>query len=194
MKLSKFAAIVKRTKVCTLLHVDGSGIWLATRGAVYKATELPEIHGGEQLCTVLDIDPTAARSIHTDETHFTGADNIFGMDLTDTADELEAAAYTNMQLIYKGRAFSALLCSSGELVFYDADLLAPLSNTTKHSDYVRFTVRSAKSGERIITVKDGFEVLAGITQIRLLDEEFMKELAEFESMCAAQYMLERQRE
>ena len=41
MKLSKFANLVKNGGRCAVLHVAGSGIWLSTGTAIYRATELP---------------------------------------------------------------------------------------------------------------------------------------------------------
>ena len=43
MKLSKFANWVKNGGRCAVLHVAGSGIWLSTGTAIYRATELPDM-------------------------------------------------------------------------------------------------------------------------------------------------------
>lgn len=52
MKLSKFANLVKAGGRCAVLHVEGSGIWLSTGTAIYRATELPDMEGSEQVrCT-----------------------------------------------------------------------------------------------------------------------------------------------
>lgn len=55
MKLSKFANLVKAGGRCAVLHVAGSGIWLSTGTAIYRATELPDMEGSEQVRTVLDM-------------------------------------------------------------------------------------------------------------------------------------------
>lgn len=52
MKLSKFANLVKNGGRCAVLHVAGSGIWLSTGTAIYRATELPDMEGSEQVRTV----------------------------------------------------------------------------------------------------------------------------------------------
>ena len=44
MKLSKFANLVKAGGRCAVLHVAGSGIWLSTGTAIYRATELPDTY------------------------------------------------------------------------------------------------------------------------------------------------------
>lgn len=49
MKLSKFANLVKNGGRCAVLHVAGSGIWLSTGTAIYRATELPDMEGSEQV-------------------------------------------------------------------------------------------------------------------------------------------------
>ena len=44
MKLSKYVALAKRG-YCKVIHVQGSGIWLGLKRAIYRAVELPDIHG-----------------------------------------------------------------------------------------------------------------------------------------------------
>ena len=53
MKLSKFANLVKNGGRCAVLHVAGSGIWLSTGTAIYRATELPDMEYGAP-ASVLD--------------------------------------------------------------------------------------------------------------------------------------------
>ena len=48
MKLSKFANLVKNGGRCAVLHVAGSGIWLSTGTAIYRATELPDMEGVQE--------------------------------------------------------------------------------------------------------------------------------------------------
>ena len=45
MKLSKYAKLVKNEGYCNVVHVAGSGIWLGTQSAIYRATELPDMEG-----------------------------------------------------------------------------------------------------------------------------------------------------
>lgn len=55
MKLSKYAKLVKEGGYCSVVHAEDSGIWLGTRAALFRATELPDMVGEEQVRTVLDI-------------------------------------------------------------------------------------------------------------------------------------------
>ena len=54
MKLSKYVALAKRG-YCKVIHVQNSGIWLGLKCAIYRAVELPDIHGEGQARAVLDI-------------------------------------------------------------------------------------------------------------------------------------------
>ena len=67
MKLSKFANLVKNGGRCTVLHVAGSGIWLSTGTAIYRATELPDMEGSEQVRTVLDMTADAWKKVYLTE-------------------------------------------------------------------------------------------------------------------------------
>lgn len=42
MKLSKYVKLVKGGGYCMVAHVEDSGIWLGTRSAIFRATELPD--------------------------------------------------------------------------------------------------------------------------------------------------------
>ena len=55
MKLSKYVKLVKGGGYCMVAHVEDSGIWLGTRSAIFRATELPDMVGEEQVRTVLDM-------------------------------------------------------------------------------------------------------------------------------------------
>ena len=48
MKLSKYANLVKNCGRCIVARVEGSGIWLGTDSALYRATELPEPEAQKQ--------------------------------------------------------------------------------------------------------------------------------------------------
>lgn len=67
MKLSKFANLVKNGGRCAVLHVAGSGIWLSTGTAIYRATELPDMEGSEQVRTVLDMTADAWKKVYLTE-------------------------------------------------------------------------------------------------------------------------------
>lgn len=54
MKLSKYAALVKKGGHCIVAHVEGDGVWLGTSAAIYRAAELPDAEGEEQIRAMLD--------------------------------------------------------------------------------------------------------------------------------------------
>ena len=51
MKLSKYVALAKRG-YCKVIHVQNSGIWLGLKCAIYRAVELPDIHGEDRKSVV----------------------------------------------------------------------------------------------------------------------------------------------
>ena len=64
MKLSKYVKLVKGGGYCMVAHVEDSGIWLGTRSAIFRATELPDMVGEEQVRTVLDMPEKAWEPLH----------------------------------------------------------------------------------------------------------------------------------
>lgn len=64
MKLSKYVKLVKGGGYCMVAHVGDSGIWLGTRSAIFRATELPDMVGEEQVRTVLDMPEKAWEKVH----------------------------------------------------------------------------------------------------------------------------------
>lgn len=193
MKLSKYVGLVKRGGYCVVNHVENSGIWLGTREAVYRATELPDMVGEEQVGAVLDIDEKAWGKIYLRETESPGIHDVFGMDLTENTSDEQNAKETQMQVNYKGYAATALICDDGELIFYDKGLAAPLADAMKNSDYIQTVVRRTRSGQRFVVIKDGLEVLAGIMPVQIVNQQFLADLAEFESVCVGQFMREKNR-
>ena len=86
MKLSKYVKLVKGGGYCMVAHVGDSGIWLGTRSAIFRATELPDMVGEEQVRTVLDMPEKAWEKVHFDERWEGTVKSIFGMNLSDYAD------------------------------------------------------------------------------------------------------------
>jgi hypothetical protein len=81
MKLSKFANLVKNGGRCAVLHVAGSGIWLSTGTAIYRATELPDMEGSEQVRTVLDMTADAWKKVYLTEDWPESVSNVLGLNL-----------------------------------------------------------------------------------------------------------------
>ena len=101
MKLSKFANLVKAGGRCAVLHVAGSGIWLSTGTAIYRATELPDMEGSEQVRTVLDMTADAWKKVYLTEDWPESVSNVLGLNLAPYAqgeqdtEKLKVAAAPN---------------------------------------------------------------------------------------------------
>ena len=185
MKLSKYAALVKHTGYCSIIHTPG-GEWLGTPFSVYKAVGLPDIHGDTQMCTVLDMKASAWSKIFFEE-KTGGIREVLGADLTENIADEQPTDQLQMQVHYRGATPTALRCTDGRIVFFDAGLLGPVSDVMKESEYAQIVVRRDKNGEPIIVVKDGFEILAGILPLKVINEAFLRDLADFQSACIEQY-------
>ena len=187
MKLSKFAALVKREGRCRVIR-QGDHTWLSLGCAIYKADGMPEIHGPTQAQTVLDLPDKAWKKIFYDEDTAESASDICGIDMTESVREERQTEAHPMQLCYKkGTITTALRCDGGELVFYDASLIGPVADIVRDSDYAQIVARKNSAGVTIIVVKNGFEPIAAIMPMKILDKEFMRDLADLDSLCVEQY-------
>lgn len=169
MKLSKFVKRAKSESYCVVIHADDSGIWLGTRLALYNATELPYMEGKEQAGAVLDIDSKAWEKMFFDEKYTAHAGADFGMNLTETDPTEQAARRVPLEMFYKGMGLVGLVYGNGgELIFYDAALIAPIADVVKTSDYIQTVVRKTAGGAPYVVIKDGFEVLAGFAPLKII--------------------------
>lgn len=142
MKLSKFVKRAKSESYCVVIHADDSGIWLGTRLALYNATELPYMEGKEQAGAVLDIDSKAWEKMFFDEKYTAHAGADFGMNLTETDPTEQEARRVPLEMFYKGMGLVGLVYGNGgELIFYDAALIAPIADVVKTSDYIQTVAR-----------------------------------------------------
>ena len=180
MKLSKYVKLVKGGGYCMVAHVEDSGIWLGTRSAIFRATELPDMVGEEQVRTVLDMPEKAWEKVHFDERWEGTVKSIFGMNLSDYADGEQDTEKLKVMAAPDG-----LWCDcrrsmdDGELIFYREAMLSPLAEQIKESDYIRYTVRKMESGQRYLVVHDGFEVLAAIMPVRIVTESIWQTCRSF---------------
>ena len=171
MKLSKFVKRAKNESYCVVIHADDSGIWLGTRLALYNATELPYMEGKEQAGAVLDIDSKAWEKMFFDEKYTAHAGADFGMNLTETDPTEQEARRVPLEMFYKGMGLVGLMYGNGgELIFYDAALIAPIADVVKTSDYIQTVVRKTAGGAPYVVIKDGFEVLAGFAPLKIYRE------------------------
>ena len=193
MKLSKYAALVRREAYCAVYRVQNDGVWLGLRGALYRAGELPEFSGREQTRAILSLDDKQMDKVYLREFDCEEMQNVSGYNLRDYDPGEQATKPVAMVAAVKGMYASALRTNDGELIFYNENYLAPLSDVLKDSDYLEMTVRRLSSGQRYIAVKDGFNILAIIMPMRIVCETFLAELQEFEALCTEQLFRERAR-
>lgn len=137
MKLSKFANLVKNGGRCAVLHVAGSGIWLSTGTAIYRATELPDMEGSEQVRTVLDMTADAWKKVYLTEDWPESVSNVLGLNLAPYAQGEQDTEKLKVAAAPNGLWCSACRCKvDGELIFYNEAYLAPLAEEIKKSEYI----------------------------------------------------------
>lgn len=184
MKLSKFANLVKNGGRCAVLHVAGSGIWLSTGTAIYRATELPDMEGSEQVRTVLDMTADAWKKVYLTEDWPESVSNVLGLNLAPYAQGEQDTEKLKVAAAPNGLWCSACRCKvDGELIFYNEAYLAPLAEEIKKSEYIYYTARQTEAGQRYLVVHDGMDVLAAIMPMNILKEEYINDLAEFQALC-----------
>lgn len=194
MKLSKYVKLVKSCGYCAVIHVAGSGIWLGTPNAVFRATELPEMEGEDQVRTVLDMTEKAWEKVYLKESYAESIHNIFGMNLAEFEDGEQKTEKLKVLAVHKGVWATGLRCEGdGEAIFYNEALTAPISEEIKNGDYITYTVRKTSTGQRYVVVHNGFDVLAAIMPMQIVTQEYLADLAEFQALCTEQYYREKDR-
>lgn len=194
MKLSKFANLVKNGGRCAVLHVAGSGIWLSTGTAIYRATELPDMEGSEQVRTVLDMTADAWKKVYLTEDWPESVSNVLGLNLAPYAQGEQDTEKLKVAAAPNGLWCSACRCKVvGELIFYNEAYLAPLAEEIKKSEYIYYTARQTEAGQRYLVVHDGMDVLAAIMPMNILKEEYINDLAEFQALCMEQFYKDKER-
>lgn len=194
MKLSKYVKLVKNEGYCNVVHVAGSGIWLGTRSAIFRATELPDLEGEDQVRTVLDMTEKAWKKVYMKENYAESVKDIFGMNLAEFEEGEQKTEKIKVLAAYRGYWVTALRCEGdGEIIFYNESLTGPIAQEIKDSEYIVYTVRKTTSGQRYVVVHDGFDVLAAIMPMQVVTQEFLADLAEFQALCTEQYYREKDR-
>ena len=194
MKISKYVRLVKSGGYCAVVHVAGSGIWLGTRAAVFRATELPDMAGEEQVRTVLDMPEKAWEKVHLDEQWSESVKKVFGLNLADYEDGEQDTEKLKVMAAPSGMWCACRRCvDDGELIFYQESLLSPIAERIRDSEYVRYTVRKQGSGQRYLVVHDGFEVVAAIMPMKVVTKEYLADLSEFQALCTEQFCREQER-
>ena len=177
MKLSKFANLVKAGGRCAVLHVAGSGIWLSTGTAIYRATELPDMEGSEQVRTVLDMTADAWKKVYLTEDWPESVSNVLGLNLAPYAQGEQDTEKLKVAAAPNGLWCSACRCKvDGELIFYNEAYLAPLAEEIKKSEYIYYTARQTQTGQRYLVVHDGMDVRKAVRICKKLSAIFLQEL------------------
>ena len=193
MKISKFVKLMKSAGRCIVADVENSGIWLGNGHGFYRATNLPRMEGREQVRTVLDVPEKAWEKVYLEEQMFESAQSVMGMNLSDYDKGEKRAEKVRVVAALDNVWAACCRCDDGELIFYRENLLSPIMDEVENSDYIVFTVRRMTSGQRYLAVHDGMNLLAAIMPMKVVSEEYLGQLAEFEAMCAGQLYRERAR-
>lgn len=193
MKISKYVKLVKETGRCIVADVAGDGIWLGNGYALYRATGLPWMEGDEQVRTVLDVPEKSWKKIYLQQEHFENIRDVMGLNLADYDDQEQQTEKVRVAAAPDGLWASCRRCADGELIFYQEGLLAPFMDEIKDSDYIIYTVRRMANGQRYLMLHDGMNVLAAIMPMKVVSEEYLASLAEFEALCTEQLYRERAR-
>ncbi|MBD5529713.1 MAG: hypothetical protein HDR02_15120 [Lachnospiraceae bacterium] len=193
MKISKYAALIKKTRFAIVAHMP-DGIYLGTGASIYKAEGIPDMSGREQIGAVLDIEPKKLKKIKIEERRSLEKSNIWGLNLEDTpaASEQDAERLETVAVI-DGDCWAALAYDAGKMLFFDESLLSPLADRLNNEDrkpYIRYAVRYRSDGSRYIVIKDGLETLGAILPVKVLTAGYIDKLWEFCNMCENQFRRE----
>lgn len=191
MKVGKYVRLIKKKGYGVWINSNDGEVYLATGASIYKAPGLPCVSGDSTIKAVLDIDQKAAEKILLKEEYASSVSDVIGYDLSDfgAAGESEAKRM-KVAAVIDGAIYSALQYNGVEIIFYDQELLAPLSDKLNDKDgsaYISYAVREhKKTGHPFIVVKDGFQTLAAIMPVAVLSDDYISELQDFQLMCIDQ--------
>ncbi len=191
MKVGKYVRLIKKKGYGVWINSNDGEVYLATGASIYKAPGLPCVSGDSTIKAVLDIDQKAAEKILLKEEYASSVSDVIGYDLSDfgAAGESEAKRM-KVAAVIDGAIYSALQYNGVEIIFYDQELLAPLSDKLNDKDgsaYISYAVREhKKTGHPYIVVKDGFQTLAAIMPVAVLSDDYISELQDFQLMCIDQ--------
>lgn len=189
MKISKYAALIKKTHYVIVVHMPDE-IYLGTASSIYKAEGIPDMSGREQIGAVLDIEPKKLKKIQIEEKHSREKSNIWGLNLEDApaASEQDAERLETVAII-DGICWAALTYNVGKMIFFDESLLSPLADRLNNEDrkpYIKYAVRYRCDGFPYIVIKDGLETLGVIMPVKVLTDRYIEKLWEFCRMCKNQ--------
>ena len=197
MKIGKYVKLIKKKGCATWTNTNDGEVYLGTGASVYKAPGLPNVTETGTVMAVLDIDKKAAEKIFLKIGHTADDRDVQGCDLSDYSGESEATPM-KIAAVKDDVIYSALRYGANEVVFYDKELLSPLSdklNDKDESAYIRYFVNTRKKdGQPYIVIKDGFQTLAAIMPMTILTDDYITELQDFQLMCIDQLSRDKIRE
>ena len=196
MQAGKFARLVKREGLCAVRYIGQNGedgVYLATRSAVFRDDRFPTVKSGEVMAAVLDMTEKDWRKIGFSAAQCEDPGNVMGLDLWDKVPGEKIARKLEMSAVWRGRTVTALVCQDEELVFIDESLLSPVQKELDGSNYVEFRVRRTESGGKYVAVLNGFELVAAVMTVDVIDLDYLSRLQEFQTLCVQQYEREKLR-
>ena len=198
MKTGKFKALIKKKGYGLWINVGEEEVYLSTGASIYKAYGLPVTKERSVAKAILDIDAKDDEKITFEIKNVEDSGNVLGCDLSDGFVKNEQSAeHLRTAAIVDGNVFSVIRAGNGELIFYNRILLAPLADKLKDkdsADYITYSVRFLNDVQPYIVVKDGFQTLAAIMPMKVLNDDYISELQDFQLMCIDQLLREKDRE
>ncbi len=195
MKIAKYTKLIKKKGNGTWINTKDGDVYLATTGSIYKAPGLPSVNDLDAIKAILDIDIKAEQKMLLTHEYAEDVTDLYGLDLSDSAGNSRevSAELLKVAAVLDGRLFSAVCYNATEILFYDGKFLEPIADVLNDNGYIRYAVREVKDRSPYIVVKDGFQVLAAIMPVKILNDDYISELQDFELMCIEQLRKDKMR-
>lgn len=191
MQLQKYTKLIKREGFCGLRTVGEDSAWLASRSAIFRAGDFPTIRTGEEMRSVLDLADKDWAKVTFSAGSCESLLDVLGQDLRDHVSGDQPAKKLEMQAVLGGVGVTGLLGPDGELIFFDDSLLSPVQKEIDGSHYVEYIIRKTESGQRYVVVKNGFDLIAAVMPVKVIDMEYLGKLQEFQTLCIQQFEREK---
>lgn len=187
ISLSKIAAMAKQSGFLRVVRTEDASMCLCTRAGIYKADGLPMIFGDRQARAVLSMTEKSWDKITYEEEEVETLECVFGMDLRDYAAGEVTAQPLKITALPEGRPLMGLETETGELFFYESDMLKPVEADLKESEYRLFTIRTTEAGKKYICVHNGMELLCVILPVEVVTEKYLADMGEFQAKITAEF-------
>lgn len=197
MKINKYVRLIKNRGTGVWTNTKKDGVYLGTSASLYKADGLPIINETPQIQAVLDMDEKTKQKVPITIRNEQDKTDIMGFDLSDGVAAGEVSAQRiRVSAFIDGKLFTVLSCDDGEMLFFCEEFLNPLSDILKDEiSYITYAVRHHRmNGNPYIVVKNGFLAVAMIMPVKVLNNDYISELQDFQLMCIDQLHRENARE